>query len=136
MSDNTLNLKLKCIKCKSLIDVHQRKDYIYKVKCTTDENKDIWITYIDCPECRHRHYVQIDDTETNRIKNDCLSVMSSILKKSVNGKEIPQQQQQKYKKLNKRLNELRSELVLKLVGKELTDSDGNKFTIDEFTIVK
>lgn len=136
MSDNTLNIKFRCTKCKSLIDVHQRKDYIYKIKCTTGENKDVWITYIDCPECRHRHYVQIDDVETNGIKNNCLSVMSSILKKSVNGKEIPQQQQQKYKKLNKRLNELRSELVLKFVGKELTDSDGNKFTVDEFTIVK
>ena len=136
MSDNTLNIKFRCSKCKTLIDVHQRKDYIYKIKCTTGDGKDLWITYTDCPECRHRHYVQIDDVETNRIKNDCLSVMSSILKKSVNGKEIPQQQQQKYKKLNKRLNELRSELVLKFVGKELTDSDGNKFTVDEFTIVK
>ena len=136
MSDNMLNIKFKCSKCKSLIDVHQRKDYIYKIKCITDEGKDVWITYIDCPECRHRHYVQVDDVETNGIKNNCLSVMSSILKKSINGKEIPPQQQHKYKKLNKKLNELRSELILKVIGKALIGSDGNKFIIDEFTIVK
>lgn len=132
---NLLNVKIKCCKCNTLIDVNERKDFIYKRECTDESGKQLWITYIDCPTCKHRHYVQIDDVETNKYKNECTSVMTAILRKGVSGKGVPQSQRTKYKKLDKKLNDLRLALIKSYVGKRLKDKqDGYMFVIDEFTV--
>lgn len=58
----SLNIMAECEDCKSKFEL---SDKVVKKEECKDNDKSIWVTYYDCPDCGRRHYVQVDDTDTN-----------------------------------------------------------------------
>lgn len=125
---------IECKKCKSIFTICPGNitfDKIYK-----DENgRSILLTYFDCPDCQERHYVQVDNKYSREIKK---KVQRMFVKFSVMRNKnipIPKQQQNKFNKLRKNLNNRRLELMKQYDGSIVTDTEtGDKIKLN-FTIV-
>ena len=96
----------------------------YDVHHKTKDGRSMWLTYYDCPWCDRRHYVQIDDTRSRQIKKETLFVFRKLSKKRLNYEDIPKSQNERFKKLNKKLEEYRLELKKELNGSEFVTDEG------------
>lgn len=90
------------------------------------DGKRFWITYYDCPKCEKRHYVQIDDVRSNQMKKQVSILFKKLSKKRLEYKDIPKQQNERFKKLNKDLEDYRFELKKKFDGKVFVSERGEK----------
>lgn len=79
----------------------------YGVPYKTKDGRSIFITYYDCPKCGRRHYVQIDDVRSKQMKKQASALFRKLSKKRINDEDIPKKQNEKFKKLNKRLEDYR-----------------------------
>ena len=96
----------------------------YDVHHKTKDGRSMWLTYYDCPWCGRRHYVQIDDTRSRQIKKETLLVFRKLSKKRLNYEDIPKSQNERFQKLNKKLEEYRLELKKELNGSEFITDEG------------
>ena len=102
----------------------------YGVPCKAkSDRRSIFITYYDCPKCDRRHYVQVDDTRSNQIKKEASAMFRKLSKKRMNFKDIPKNQNEKFKKLNKNLEDYRFNLKKQLNGQILIVEDGSEFEV-------
>lgn len=85
----------------------------YGVPFRASDGRSIFITYYDCPKCDRRHYVQIDDVHSNQMKREVTAMFRKLSKKRMDFKDIPKSQNEKFKKLNKKLEDYRFELKKK-----------------------
>lgn len=96
----------------------------YNEPFKTNDGRSIFITYYDCPKCFRRHYVQVDDVYSNQMKKEVSAMFRRLSKKRMNFKDIPKNQNEKFKKLNKRLEDYRFKLKKELNGQRLINSSG------------
>ena len=96
----------------------------YDVHHKTKDARSMWLTYYDCPWCGRRHYVQIDDTRSRQIKKETLLVFRKLSKKRLNYEDIPKSQNERFKKLIKKLEDYRLELKKELNGSEFVTDEG------------
>lgn len=101
----------------------------YGVPFTTRDGRSIFITYYDCPKCDRRHYVQIDDTRSNQMKKEASVMFRKLSKKRLNFKDIPKNQNEKFKKLNNRLEDYRFELKKEFNNQVVIASDGSEVEV-------
>ena len=105
---------------------HKRE---YKV-----EDKSIFVSYYDCPNCGRRHYVQIDDAKSlEKLKQ----VKRTFIKLSIarrKDKEIPQNQLAKFKKARQDLSDYRMTLMREFTGKFAYDSEAGEVVELRFSI--
>lgn len=101
------------------------------VPCTVEDSIrwSIYLTYYDCPKCGRRHYVQVDNERTIEIKRKASYMFVKLSKRRLDFKDIPKEQNKKFKKLNERLAKARFELKQKLDGKIFTAKDGSEFEV-------
>lgn len=101
----------------------------YGVPYKTQDGRSIFITYYDCPKCGRRHYVQIDDTRSNQMKKEASTMFKKLSKKRLNFKDIPKSQNEKFKKLNKNLEDYRFELKKEFNGQVIIAEDGTEVEV-------
>lgn len=77
----------------------------------------IYLTYYECPKCRVRHYVQVDNNETlGMLKQlELLSIRLNVNKKQ--GKGLPRKQSVRFKRLRNDLKKQRRILMDRYNGK-------------------
>lgn len=98
----------------------------YAVPFKARDGRLIFITYYNCPKCGKRHYVQIDDTRSNQMKKEVSKMFKKLSKKRLDFKDIPRNQNEKFKKLNKKLEDYRFSLKKMYNGQILWAVDGSK----------
>lgn len=101
----------------------------YGVPFKTRGGRSIFITYYDCPKCDRRHYVQIDDTRSEQMKKETSVMFKKLSKKRLNFKDIPEKQNEKFKKLNNALDNYRIELKKEFNGKVIIATDGTEVEV-------
>lgn len=101
----------------------------YGVPFTTKDGRSIFITYYDCPKCGRRHYVQIDDVHSNNMKKEVLKRFVRLSKKRLNDDDIPKEQNERFKKLNNKVENYRFELKKKFNGQIIIADDGSEVEV-------
>lgn len=125
MSDD-FNLTFQCECCKKHfpISINEAPNSINHKKEFKINGKSIFLTYYDCPDCKKRHFVQIDDINTiqelTKIKKQFVAF--AIARKE--GKSISKNQSEKFKKARKNLSSYRTSLMKEFTGKIIVDENG------------
>lgn len=134
INQGTMTAKVECKKCKSVFTIGPGN--ITFDKMHEDENgRSIFLTYFDCPDCQERHYVQVDNQQSREVKKKTQRMFAQLSVMRNKNKQIPKQQQNKFNKLRKDLNDRRFELMKQYDGSIVTDTEtGDKIKLN-FTIV-
>lgn len=134
INQGTMTAKVECKKCKSVFTIGPGN--ITFDKMYEDENgRSIFLTYFDCPDCQERHYVQVDNQQSREVKKKTQRMFAQLSVMRNKNKPIPRQQQNKFNKLCKNLNDSRFELMKQYDGSIVTDTEtGDKIELN-FTIV-
>lgn len=134
INQGTMTAKVECNKCKSVFTIGPGN--ITFDKMYEDENgRSIFLTYFDCPDCQERHYVQVDNQQSREVKKKTQRMFAQLSVMKNKNKPIPKQQQNKFNRLRKDLNDRRFELMKQYDGSIVTDTEtGDKIKLN-FTIV-
>lgn len=129
-----LIVNAECKNCKKTFAVSNENTTFEKMFVDIN-GRSIFLTYFDCPSCKERHYVQIDNSKTIELKKKTTRtfIKLSVLKR--NEHDIPKQQQDKFKSLRKNLNNRRLELMKQYENAIVTDTETGGTVILHFTIV-
>ena len=134
INPGTMTTNIECKKCKSIFMIGPDNitfDKVYEDK----DGRSIFLTYFDCPDCRERHYVQVDNQQSHEVKDRTQRMFAQLSVMRSKNKHIPKQQQSKFNKLRKDLNDRRFELMKQYDGSIVTDTEtGDKIKLN-FTIV-
>lgn len=95
-----MKVKHECLKCKNKFELINGQT-LKEVKL-----ENLFITYVECPECGEVSVVQIDNEETKEIISEIINKFRVI---STMGKST-KKQSARLNKLNKKLNNLRKKL--------------------------
>ena len=134
INKGTMTANVECKNCKSVFTIGPGN--ITFDKMYEDENgHSIFLTYFDCPDCQERHYVQVDNQQSREVKKKTQRMFAQLSVMRNKNKPIPRQQQNKFNKLCKNLNDRRFELMKQYDGSIVTDTEtGDKIELN-FTIV-
>lgn len=136
---NSIELTFECEKCKKHFRVSkhdgaestlQRKEFLNK------KGESIFLTFFDCPFCKNRIYVQIDDTKSMNMLKELTRLFIKLSVKNKKGKEIPKSQSDKLKKMQKDLSNYRNKLMSLYDNRTMHDNDNDKDFVLKFTICK
>ena len=134
INQGTMTAKVECKNCKSVFTIGPGNitfDKMYE----DESGRSIFLTYFDCPDCQERHYVQIDNQQSREVKKKTQRMFAQLSVMRNKNKQIPKQQQNKFNKLRKDLNDRRFELMKQYDGSIVTDTEtGDKIKLN-FTIV-
>lgn len=134
INQGTMTVNVECNKCKSVFTIGPTN--ITFDKMYEDENgRSIFLTCFDCPDCQERHYVQVDNQQSREVKKKTQRMFAQLSVMKNKNKPIPKQQQNKFNRLRKDLNDRRFELMKQYDGSIVTDTEtGDKIKLN-FTIV-
>ncbi len=94
------------------------------------EQQSIWLTYYDCPNCKKRHFVQVDDETTLEILHDLSKQICKLMARRSKGWKPHQKQQAKFEATRKHLSSLRNQLQATCTGKLAHDNEtGEQFEV-------
>lgn len=136
---NSIELTFECEKCKKYFRVSkndlaesilQRKEFLNK------KGESIFLTFFDCPFCKNRIYVQIDDTKSMNMLKEEIRLFTKLSVKKKREKEIPQNQSDKLKKMQRDLLNYRSKLMSLYDNRTIHDNDNDEDFVLKFTICK
>lgn len=90
---------------------------------------DVVLTYLYCPNCGKRYPVIMDNAETLHLLHELKDCMVRRMRFYGNQKPVPQKLQEKYTKLNRKLDFKRHKLAEKFNG-ALYQSEGDTIQLD------
>lgn len=120
-----LSLMVECEECKMQFNISSQ-DAINCVKHKKEykiNERSIFLTYYDCPNCGKRHFVQIDDDYTLKILKDVKKIFTKMAANRVKNKIVPKSQSDKYKRQIKHLRSCRNKLMKEFTGVILHDDE-------------
>lgn len=94
-----------------------------------DWKQEVSLTYLKCPNCGKRYPVIVDDSSTLPILQELRECMSRRIQYYRRTGSIPQKLNEKYNKLNKKLDFKRRQLAEKFNG-ALYQSEGDTIQLD------
>lgn len=112
-----------CAGCKTKFQVDASN--VAKKEFEAQDGNRVWITYYDCPECGRRHYVQIDDQNTNGVLVGLTKQMGKIAARKKKGLRVSQKQRTDFEETKRHLTELRIELMKRYQENEMVAADGH-----------
>lgn len=134
INQGVVSQKVQCRKCGSVFTISPT-NITFDKRFEDVSGRSIFVTYFDCPDCQERHYVKIDDTHSREIKKKVTRMFAQLSVMKNKNKPIPKQQQNKFNRLRKDLNDRRFELMKQYDGSIVTDTEtGDKIKLN-FTIV-
>ena len=123
LSENGMSVLAECEDCKNKFEVNAKNDTIrFKVKYEVD-GQTIFLSFYDCPQCKRRHYIQIDTQSTLNELREVERQFVKLASATKNGKMVPQKQSAKFKKAREHLTRNRNELMKQYTGKLIHDSE-------------
>lgn len=129
--ENKLNVYIECTDCENSFEANINNVKQLDVK---GGNKLLKVIYVDCPVCDRRHYVQIDNDESNKLKVQNLLMFKKLSQKKLDGKTIGRKENNTFKGLREKLLDLRAELMKEYEGRTVTDTlTGESITL-HFTL--
>lgn len=131
--ENNMTQAVQCKSCGQKFMLTNR-EVEHEKQFKDKDGQTIFITYFDCPNCQDRHYVQIDNAETLKLKKKCLDMFASLAKIKIAKKPIPNQQRSKFDSSRKKLSDKRFELMKQYEDSMVTDTETGveihlKFTV-------
>lgn len=120
--ENEVSRIAECIECKQKFSIGS--DNVFKKKYKTTKGNQLWITFYDCPECGRRHYVQIDNEQTNSLLSNLIKQIGIIARLKKAGKRIPMKKQRKYEITKRNLSVLRAQLMKQYQERDMLSEDG------------
>ena len=117
--ENGLTTKIECIECKEKFSADVTNVKQMNAECNGNT---LNIIYVDCQFCGRRHYVQIDNDESSKLKTRNLVWFKKLSKKKLSGKKIGKTENNTFKSLRKELLDLRTELMKEYEGQTVTDT--------------
>lgn len=130
--ENSLNVYLKCEKCKEEFSINQ--ELIIDREYLDSKGDRLYIKIVVCPNCGKELFVQVDNSFTKSLKNACIRDFSILSRKKKDNKSISQKQLSKFNSRRDRLNKKRHELMMKYNNKILKDIVSNSDELITFTI--
>lgn len=125
--ENTLNVVIECNECNKSFEANAENVKVTTLEC--DGNK-LKVVYVDCTNCNKRHYVQIDNDESEKLKVRNLVMFKKLASKKSSGKKVTKTENRIFKELREKLLDLRVGLMKEYEGKEVTDTlTGETFQI-------
>lgn len=112
---------VECIQCKAKFSISSEN--VTKKRYVLNGNQ-TWITYYDCPECGRRHYVQIDNEQTNSLLSNLTKQIGILARLKKAGKRIPMKKQRKYEATKRNLSALRAQLMKQYQEHDMLSEDG------------
>lgn len=129
-----LGLRVECEECKHQFSVSKENTIFNEMH--EIENKRIYLTYYDCPECGKRYFVQIDDAKSLEKLKKCKRIMTSLMVLRAKDKAIPKKQSEDFKKNRKHLAEIRNQLMKDYDEVLITDPQTGKGHILKFSVLE
>lgn len=114
-----LNTEFQCMDCKKSFKIDTGN--VKQIEVESNGNKLI-ITYVDCQFCGRRHYVQIDNDESSKLKVRNLVMFKKLSKKKLSGKRISKLENNSFKSMAQALLDLRTNLMKEYEGQTVTDT--------------
>lgn len=129
-----LMVKVECKRCKNLFS-KSSTDIVFDKRFEDVNGRSIFITYLDCPHCQERHFVQIDDIHSREIKKKIKKMFIKLSVMRNKNISIPKQQQNKFNSLQNNLKISRFELMKQYEDSIVTDTETGEVLKLNFTIV-
>lgn len=85
--------------------------------------RSIFLTYYDCPKCKRRHFVQIDDAKSKQMLVGVSTTFAKLAAVKQKGKAIPKKQSGKFKKARQNLSDYRMALMKEFTGEWIKDPE-------------
>lgn len=126
-----MEAQAKCKYCSEEFVVN-KDDVEYMKRYATLDNKDIFLTYYNCPKCGRSLYVQIDNRKTYDLANWLKKEFAKLYLLKKKGQNLGKRSA-KFEEKNKYLNELRKELVFAYDQKQVVDIETGDLIRLEFT---
>lgn len=93
--------------------------------------KTIWLTYVVCPRCGHKHFVQIDNDESNNTLEQQIRLFENVARRKKRGLSVGRKQSSKYSRANLDLTKIRKGLSIAYEGARAVDPvSGDKFIVN------
>ena len=128
-----MNVLAQCEKCRERFKINGSN--IVRKQCDYN-GKMVWVTHYDCPKCKNRHYVQIDDVRSNALlkqNSRQLARISIMVQKGESGKEATRAKS-KFNKTKKQLSKTRKQLMKDLNNRIVLDVETNEMFVLKFSI--
>lgn len=125
---------VQCKSCKNNFII-SNVNVIHEKQFKDKDGQTIYITYFDCPHCQDRHYVQVDNNITLKIKKECLDMFASLAKIKMAKKRVPIQQRNKFDSGRKKLSDKRFELIKQYEDSMVTDTETGAEIHINFTVM-
>lgn len=132
--ENNMTQAVQCKSCGSKFMISEN-NVIHEKEFKDKDGQTIYITYFDCPHCQDRHYVQVDNNVTLKIKKQCLDMFASLAKIKLAKKKVPIQQHNRFDKSRKKLSNMRLELMKQYQDSMVTDTETGAEIHLEFTVI-
>lgn len=116
-----LQFTKECDNCNETFEVTREQVTFCKAMKCVENGKLLMLTYYKCPKCGKVFVSQIDNAETYQLRKQVTAIAIKISAKKQLGKDVPQKQSSKAKKMNIHLDELRNKLKEKYTGKSFVD---------------
>lgn len=124
-----MNLMAECEVCKERFslgnDVIVKREFKYN-------GKSIWLTYYDCPNCKKRHIVQIDNEQTNKLLDNIKQQVSQAI--AIKNSDVLKTRKSRYNADSDKLKNLRKELISNYSDKIIYDEQTNDTFILRFSV--
>ena len=122
--------EVQCDICKKTINLTKDNLKEEKVTLTKDgESEEVYMTYLSCPHCGKTYPVMMDDAETALLAKDLRNTYLRKIHYFQLCKHTPQKLEERYRKLNSKLNFKRQNLAKKFDGATY-QLDGNTIQLD------
>lgn len=127
MANEGLSMMAHCEKCEKMFEVNGAN---VKNREFNINGQSISLTYYDCPNCNHRHFVQIDDTKSKQMLVGVSVTFAKFAAAKKKGKTISKKQSERFKKARQNLSDYRTALMKEFTGKLVYDSEtGTEFEL-------
>lgn len=126
-----------CRRCGEIMNVNsetlKKLDFVYDEKT---KEKYLSVLYVKCQRCSELNVMQIDNTETRKIKTELLALMLKTIRDRKASKEVKEKTKRKKDKLTEELKEKRLILEERLQGAVLKSEKDENFIINGLTTLK
>lgn len=135
--ENKIEVQRACLKCGELLMINKDNlkniDFVYDA---VTDMKYLSVLYVQCPRCGEINAMQIDNSETRKIKSELFALTLKTIRDRKAGKEVKEKTKRKKDKLMNELMEKRQELEEKLQGAFLRSEKDDNFKINGLTTLK
>ena len=132
--ENNMTQAVQCKSCGNKFMISEN-NVTHEKEFKDKDGQTIYITYFDCPKCQDRHYVQVDNNITLRLKKQCLDLFAYLAKFKIAKKSVPSQQHNRFDKSRKKLSNMRFELMKQYQDSIVTDTETGAEIHLEFTVI-